>query len=440
MKALIICPERPAMRWLSTPAPLCNLSLFGTELICYWIEHLASIGATDILISASDRPEQVRAVVGDGSRWGVKLEVLPARWEFQPGEARAKFRTASQAKWVDSPNDIIVADRFPGGTQNIFESTEAFFAALKNFLPHAAKGNRIGMREIAPGVWAGLRTQISPTAKLVSPCWLSDEVIVGSNATVGPYAILESRVVVDTGAIVTNSLIAPQTFVGRLSEINDSIAVGACLLNWKYGSHTVVTDPALLCGLNERRPSTLGGGMLRRGAAWLAFVISSPAALPWALSAVFRGQNPFTKKTAVGLAANGKFMSVQYYELTGAPGLWSRWPQLWNVAKGEFTWVGNRPLTSAEAEQLSNDFERLWLTCPIGLVSQADSFGCPPALSDEVKAHSSYYSTQANWRIDLKILSSIVRRLFRALRPSDTTAKQPAKTPANWQQKQLISR
>jgi len=74
--------------------------------------------------------------------------------------------------------------------------------------------------------------------------------------------------------------------------------------------------------------------------------------------------------------------------------------------RGEFAWVGNRPLTSAQADVLSNDFERLWLNAPIGLVSLADVRGCLDSLSDESRAHASFYAVQNNWRLDLSILSA----------------------------------
>ena len=53
---------------------------------------------------------------------------------------------------------------------------------------------------------------------------------------------------------------------------------------------------------------------------------------------------------------------------------------------------------------MSNDFERLWLTAPIGLISLADAEGCLEAFGDEARAHASYYAVQASWRLDLSIL------------------------------------
>jgi len=81
-------------------------------------------------------------------------------------------------------------------------------------------------------------------------------------------------------------------------------------------------------------------------------------------------------------------------------------PKLWNIFRGEFAWVGNRPLTKAQAALLSNDFERLWLNTSVGLVSLADVRGCIDSLNDESRAHASFYAVQHHWTFDLSILAS----------------------------------
>ena len=66
--------------------------------------------------------------------------------------------------------------------------------------------------------------------------------------------------------------------------------------------------------------------------------------------------------------------------------------------------MGNRPLHSFEAGKLVNDFERLWLATPIGLISQADAEGCFERFSDEARAHASFYAVQATLPLRLSIL------------------------------------
>ena len=94
-----------------------------------------------------------------------------------------------------------------------------------------------------------------------------------------------------------------------------------------------------------------------------------------------------------------------YYELIGADVWLRRWPQLWSIVRGQFAWVGNRPLSPEQAGGLANDFERLWLAAPIGLFSLADAEGSAEPFSDEARAHASYYAAEKNWRLDWAVLA-----------------------------------
>src|SRR5437879_5419978 len=98
MTALVICPaERPAVAALAEREPLVTLPLLGKTLIEYWLEHLANLGARQVLVLATDRVYQVRLRIGDGGRWGLKLAVIAETRELTPAEARSKYRTGATA-------------------------------------------------------------------------------------------------------------------------------------------------------------------------------------------------------------------------------------------------------------------------------------------------------------------------------------------------------
>jgi lipopolysaccharide/colanic/teichoic acid biosynthesis glycosyltransferase len=101
--------------------------------------------------------------------------------------------------------------------------------------------------------------------------------------------------------------------------------------------------------------------------------------------------------------------TLVYYQFVGVPGWLRRWPQLWSILRGDFCWIGNRPLTPREAARLSNDFERLWLTSPLGLISLADTEAGSGFFNDEARAHASYYAVRASRGLDATIFG---RALF----------------------------
>jgi hypothetical protein len=418
MNVLLLCPDkREGVSLLSSSAPLVNVCILGKSLIQYWVEHAISLGATRLLILAADRPEQVRAGIGDGRRWGVEVEVIPVLGELTELEARAKYCTDGNATWLPAPNDVILMDHLPGPAQQpMCASYAAWFKTLQAWLPQAVTPDRIGRRELIPGVWVGLRVRVSPSARLLAPCWLGENVTVGPCAVVGPLAILEDKVFIEAAAEISNSVVGAETLVGECTELKDSMAFGSTLINWKTNSSVHVSDPLLLCALNRHNLSVRSSGWCGRLAAIGVLACTWPLGLCAMLMSKLTGQRAFKLQMAVRPQAPGAPGEiVPYYELTND---WlRRWPQLWNIANGTFAWVGNRPLSQTEAGSLTTDFERLWLTVPIGLISLADAEGCLEAFDDEAQAHASFYAVQANWRLDLAIFRRVLRAPSRKERP-----------------------
>lgn len=395
MKALLICPsDRPGVAQLAENHPLAVAPLLGKTLIEYWIESLVARGVKHVTVLAADRPHQVREVVGQGTRWGVSLEVIAEGRELSADEAARKY---------GSSGEIILMECLPGlPEQPLFETYAGWFAALNAFLPRALTSDRIGAREIQPGVWIGLHAQVSPTARLRAPCWIGEHAVICDDATVGPLAIIEDRAVIEQGATVQRSIVGPETFVGQMISVQNSIAQGGTLLNWQTGSLLHVPDAFFMCSLNERNFSATAPGLLARIFAATAMIATSPAALVIMLLSLVRGESPITLRLGVRpyRAGSRHQRTFAYYELTAGRNWLRRWPQFWSVIRGDLRWVGNRPLRPTEALVLGNDFERLWLAAPAGLVSLADAHGCIDTLSDETIAHSSYYAVNASRRLD----------------------------------------
>ena len=253
MKSLLICPaERQNVAALAEHVPLAALPLLGKSLLEYWLEHLVNVGAKDVLVLSSDRTPQVLAHVEDGARWGLRLKVQNEVAEHTAAEVRARFRGADNSGWLPAPDDVITMDRLPGLPMlPLFRDYAGWFATLMDWLPHAATPERIGVRVVKLGVWAGLHTRIAPTAELRAPCWIGDHVHVGDGAIVGPNAVIESRSLIDPRAKICDSYIGPETFIGSCTDIEQSIALGNVLISWKYDSVLKVPDEFLLCSLTR---------------------------------------------------------------------------------------------------------------------------------------------------------------------------------------------
>jgi NDP-sugar pyrophosphorylase family protein len=268
MRTILICPgERPAVSFLAQSLPLVGVPILGESLLSYWLSHLAGNGAGEgeVVVMAMDRPEMVRAIVGDGTRWGLKVQVQSELDELTPEKAIARLAGNSELSSGQSSPKVMVLDHLPGLEKHPpFRSYACWFDAALAWMPQAARLGRVGLREIQEGVWCGLRTHVAPSARLQAPCWLGDYVRVGPDTVVGPNTVLESGVVVESAAEIRSSIIGPDTFVGKLVRIQDSIAWGNSLIHWPTGSCTEVTDAFLLCSLGQRYLPETNGKVRKR--------------------------------------------------------------------------------------------------------------------------------------------------------------------------------
>ena len=255
MKAVLICPdERSGVAALAESVPLSNVPILGKSLLEYWLEHLAALGAKEVCVLAVDRPDQVLAGVGNGARWGLRVIVQPDKRERTLNEARAKHQTNDDATWLPAPNDVILMDRLPCLPQlPLFTSHADWFAAARELMPRALTPDRIGVREIKPGVWVGLNAHVASDVNLIAPCWIGERAWIEAGVTIGPNTVLEREVFIARGAEISHSAIGPETFVGQFTEVRNSIAWGSTLINWARDSCVKVTDAFLLCSREPQR-------------------------------------------------------------------------------------------------------------------------------------------------------------------------------------------
>jgi NDP-sugar pyrophosphorylase family protein len=246
MKTTLICPsDRPGVSLLSEEAPLSCRMLLGQSLLEYWLSWLACSGYREVSILADDRVGQVRDLAGDGARWGLTVRIIAECCELSPAQALLRYP-------CEAPPTAL--DHFPGQSElPLFSSYADWFAALLAWMPHAQMPDRVGVRQIRPGIWAGLPSMISPKAELRPPCWIGRNVYVGPKAIIGPESILEDGACIERSSEVARSYIGPFTMVGQFTRIADSLAWDNTLINWQTGSVAAVPDPFLLCSLRQLR-------------------------------------------------------------------------------------------------------------------------------------------------------------------------------------------
>jgi NDP-sugar pyrophosphorylase family protein len=256
MKALLICPsDRVQVGWIAEFEPLCAITMAGRSLLEYWLTTLALEKVDHVLVLADDRPEQIEEITKGGLPWGMKVEVRRQTQELTPAQALFEYQQDLGAT-IQNKN-IAVLDHFPGlGQFPLFISYGGWFTGLMSWLPRARTPDRVGIRENSPGIWKGLQARISPKAELHAPCWIGDKVIVNDRAVIGPNTIIEAGCMIDSDARVSASYIGPDTYVGRFSEVHQSIARGSTLINWQSACAIQVPDRFVLSALRQPRSSS----------------------------------------------------------------------------------------------------------------------------------------------------------------------------------------
>lgn len=423
MKALLICPgERSGVPSLCRATPLANSVILGRPLLIHWLEHLFERGVKEVRIVACDRAHQVCTLVDEGSRWGMQINVLLESRELTAAEARSKYLRAESAA---SPEveQVFVLDHLPElAAFPLFDSYQSWFMGVNACLQKHAARNHVGARELRPGVWVGVQARISPQAELRAPCWIGGQVTIAEDAIIGPDAVIEDGSMIERGTEITASHVAPETFLGTMLELRQSLAQGGTLISWSQNSSVMISDAFLMSSMSSRSYRDASTAWFGRLAALLAMLLTLPLALVPLLKAKLLRRNSLKPLVAVEPCPEPKSEScgsLVYYEFAEARGWLRRWPQLWKIARGDFRWVGNHPLSPAEAGSLVNDFERLWLSTPIGFISLAQAEGVTDKSSDEARAYATYYATHASLKLDLSILA---KHLLGSKKPLVTAA------------------
>jgi hypothetical protein len=266
MKAILVCPEsRPAVGFLGEGSPLTHVPILGKSLLEHWMEFFAASGIKEVQVQAPDRPKKVSELLAGGARWGLNATVVD---------------TSSELK-VAGDQSIYYADRLPNpGSADLTESYGGWFRAVRTRLASLDSGYRVGAKELSPGVWAGRGSIISPGAKLIAPCWIGENVRIDTETVIGPGAILEDFVVIERGVEVSESWVGPETFVGTLVRVRESLAWGSTLISWRTGSCISVPDGFLLSSLRNKsgshpEPKKLVGRLQANLIAWPAHMLAS---------------------------------------------------------------------------------------------------------------------------------------------------------------------
>ncbi len=416
------------------PAPM--LPLMDRPFLQHVVEFLITQKIDEFDFILSHMPEKVEQHFGDGTRWGTKFRYHLVR---DPSCAEEYIKGIRGGKG-EAPL-VFHADHLPltelqGLTRPEVELPEVkkelnvqsyrnFLDSHKLILDKKFPGLFLTGREIEPGIWLSRNVSLHPTARLIPPVYIGENCRIGTGAQVGPYVVIGKDCIIDARCHISESVVFPGSYVGEALELTEVIIDRNRLINARLGAGVVVQDDFIISSIYKNPLKKWILRWISRLTAILLLTITTPLLLLTTLALKLFRKGPVTCcKEVIRLPSSSREEDWKTFPIEvlnpavlRQERLGEGWkdflfrflPLLANVAKGKMSFVGVRPRSREEVRGLSNDWRELYLKSKLGIISEACvAYGEKPT-RDELYAAESFYSVNAGFRYDLKLMLAYLR-------------------------------
>ncbi|WP_139556867.1 sugar phosphate nucleotidyltransferase [Methylotetracoccus oryzae] len=299
------------LRPLTERCPVALLPVAAKALLVHCIEDIGMAGLRDLTLVVSEHADLVRAEIGTGARWGLRIDYLPSRGEERPDELLGRLTLASDRPRLvlrgdvlrapclrnflealpsaaSEPSHLVFADRRVGaiylpagvaGTPGVQTlawneiaadaahdmgrqcASDGYHSALEDVAAYhrvnldAACGRVPGLllpgRQVAVGLTVGRHSRVSPRSLRQGVALIGSNVRIDSRAKLHGEVVIADDVLVDQEADIQDSVILPNTYIGQLVDIRNAIVFGAEILRVDTGAHLHVNDTFLVADLGR---------------------------------------------------------------------------------------------------------------------------------------------------------------------------------------------
>ena len=296
-------------------------------------------------------------------------------------------------------------------------------ASLAEFL--ASNRRLLAIRSAVPQR-NGRRAEVHANARIIEPVYIGEGVKVAAGAVIGPNVSIEDACFVDAGARLDDSIVLPETYVGRELDLRGVITNGSLLANMALETVAEISDPNLLMGSAGR---ALRVPLAERLLAGILYHALQP--MSWLAQ----------RRMAVRPAANEPAVSIpeprpgamepgtRPAELCLAPGPSAARPDAWKahfsqtfhrglrlVRQGRLRLVGPSLRSDAEVRRLPAEWRRLYAGYRCGLLNDALLQDAAPSTNDDrfaadVLACADQGDMRAAWKLLRPYLAMVLRDL-----------------------------
>ncbi|MDB6076808.1 MAG: hypothetical protein JWO82_555 [Akkermansiaceae bacterium] len=332
------------------PLPFALWTIGDQSLLFHWFDHAVNRGYEGVKIQVTDRPAEVRKALETATLWPIRMEVISS------GNASGPAGDSQVVTGLPDHPEV----RLPA---NGWELLDHAAALEQEWLNRFYKDPNSDLLAI------GSACKIHPNVKLVPPYFIGDDVFVGPGCEVGPHAVIGSGSLLAGANQVIRSQIAPHTFLGPVTGLEDCLLEGGVLFNRRHRARIDRLETHLSSSLQadaRQTPPPLAERLLALRLAWR-----------------LRG----ARRTLSG--------ETPTYEGKVLPGLQidelaTRLAWLRLVWKGEMRLFGVLPRSPAQMNALPDDWRSAIEHAPTGVFSYADCHGCHSPEDPDEALHATY--------------------------------------------------
>ena len=430
-RVLVFMTARTVPDIPGTDHPLACLLPLGTATFAERLmDSCAQAGLREIDLVVSEHPESLRERLGDGSRWGLRLHWHLAKETATPYTVLQGLHLPGNERvllghghrWV-SERVLRTLAQHNGVAMHLDESScwtgwlSMDSLAVPTFTPHAdyealskiaramsshgcviAHGQEFAKADSAKELMQAQQTSlqdmsadtvpaswlrmpwgamspdavVDPHARLTGPILIGADCMVAREAQIGPDTVLTRNVLVADGAVVQNSLVLPNTYVGSGITLDHAVAQGNSVQHLKWAVRTTLADEdAMLMPLvrTAQRVAPWSG----RCVAILFAAALAPFYFLLVAAQALRGRpRSWTSMQAVTRRSedSGKlhYCTVRQHRPDAGRIGWllGCYGALLDVAQGRRNWFGVRPRDASQWYALGRDWQMLFDRAALG--------------------------------------------------------------------------
>ena len=350
------CPDWSRMEHdLHFSKPFVLWPVGDQALLYHWFDHALDQGYEKVVVEVCDRPHEVRQAVEAATLWPLQIDV---RTVSELGDAEGGC-------WVDALPGQGDPEQLPDSGWQLLDY---WFSLQTQWLDHMVHFDQ------ALGFAIGRYCRIHPTAKLVPPYYLGNQVAIGPGAEVGPYAVVGEGSIIAEGTLVQYSHIVARSYLGPQLSLRHSVLHGGIILNRSNCVRLGRLESFIAGAVDEDPGKPPFRERLEALGWWLRFRLKGLCAP--------RSQGLVTLHNGLKVPAEAP-----------VPLWYQRFPLLGEVIRGRMRLYGPLPRTAAQLESLDRQWQSILRDAPAGIISYADCMGCHHPDDPEEALHAVYQAT-----------------------------------------------